>query len=129
MCNCFCRDRKFKRQWTHHQEIERTVLVICRKKPIERQKTSEQRSKPKNGRPYAREQREIRANGEWRHGDDDQEEQCAHQRAAASANRQPHVTKQKSSEGIHAGPNFSSRARFSPIGPCAAATIIPPPER
>src|SRR6476469_3109725 len=123
------RDRKLQWQRSHHQEIERTVVVICRKKPVEREKTSQQRSKPKNCRTYAREQREIRADSERRHDDNDQEEQRTHQRAAAGANRESHVTGQKSGEGAHAGPNFSSRARSSPICPCAAATIIPPPAR
>ena len=61
--------------------------------------------------------------------DHDQEEQRAHQRAAADAHGEPHVADDEGRQRVHAGPSLSSRARSSPIGPCAAATIMPPQAR
>ena len=117
------------RQGAHHQKIERAVFVIGRKQPVERKQAREQGAEPKDRRSDAREQRQVRPNRERHHGYHDQEEQRAYKGAAADANRQPQVTNKKSRESAHAGPNFSSRARSRPIGPCAAATIMPPSAR
>ena len=51
---------------SHHQEVERAVVVVGREQSIERKQTSQQRTKPKNCRPNPREQCEVRADGERR---------------------------------------------------------------
>ena len=51
-------------------------------------------------------------------------------RAAADADRELEVAREEGGERGHASPSSrSSLARSSPIGPCAAATIKPPPAR
>src|SRR5262249_817370 len=72
---------------------------------------------------------EVGAKCERNHSDHNQEEQRTHQRTAADANGQLHVTDKKGGESIHARSNFSSHARSRPIIPWAAAMIIPPSTR
>ena len=96
------RDREFERRRAHHDQIERAVLVIGGEQPVEREQARQQRAEPQDRRADAREQREIGPDRERHQRHDDQEEQHAHQRAAADADRDAHVAHEQGGERVHA---------------------------
>ncbi len=115
----------------HQHQVERAVLVVGGEQPVERQQRGEQRAEPEDRRADAAEQGEVGP---------DRERASARPRSGRTARRcrAPPPTRiasrmsrmNSASERAHAAsPSRSSLARSSPIGPCAAATISPPPAR
>ena len=101
MRKAFDGDDKFERRAAHQDEIERAVVMIGGEQPVERKQAREQRRKPQDRRADALEQRQIRPERERRQGDHDEEEQHAHQRAAADAHGDAHVADEKRGERAH----------------------------
>ena len=92
---------EFQRRAAHQNEIERAVLVVGREQAIEREQRGEQGAEPKDRRADAAQLDEIRPDRERDQGHDDEEEQDAHQRAAADPDGEPHVADKEGGEGGH----------------------------
>ena len=86
---------EFQRCRTHQQEVERAILVIGGEQAIERQERSEQCANPEDRGADAAQLHEVGPDRERHQRHHDEEEQHAHQRAAAHANCEPHVTQEK----------------------------------
>ena len=56
---------ELERHPRRENQVERAVLVIRCKQPVQGKKTREQRPEPKDRWSHARQQAEIGANGEW----------------------------------------------------------------
>ncbi len=124
MRNALHRDHELERRAAHQDEIERAVLVVGGKQPVERQQARQQRREPEDRRADALEQREIRPERERHQRDHDQKEQHAHQRAAADAHGDAHVADEDGGERAHgsplAGRTASSRSSVRPPSPIGA---------
>ena len=94
------RHRKLERRGPRHQQVERAVFVVGGKQPVECEQACQQRAEPEDRRADAGEQFEIRPDGKRHHGDDDEKEQRAHQRAAADADGDAHVAHEARAESI-----------------------------
>ena len=118
MGETFDRNHEFERHIGGQDEIERSVLLIRLEQPVEAEQRRQQRRDPQNCRTDAGEQHEIGPDRERHDGDEDQEEDETHRRAAADAAGDGDFASEKGEEGLsHAGcPRRSSRAPASPSG-------------
>jgi hypothetical protein len=122
--------RQFQRHACGKQHVERSVGLIGGEQMVEREQAGEQGAEPQDRRADALEQREVGPERERHQRHHDEKEQHAHEGAAADAQGESDVTREQGGERGHAGPpSRNSRAPSRPIGPCTAATMMPPPDR
>ena len=108
-------DREFERRRAHHQQVERSVLLVGGQQPVERQQARQQRTEPQDRGTDALEQREIRPDRERHQRHHGHKEQHADHRAAADPDRDPDVAHEQGLERAHAArSSLSSRASSMP---------------
>ncbi|MCY1246862.1 hypothetical protein D9M72_601380 [compost metagenome] len=79
----------------NQQEIERTILAIRLKQPVQPEQCCQQSADPQHGRADTRDEIEIRPDTERHHRNHRQKEQYADKRAAASAKTKAHIPDKK----------------------------------
>ena len=80
-------------------DIERAVLAVGLKQPVEAQKRGEQRADPDDGGADAGEELQVRADAERDDGDDGEEEDDAGQSPAAGAEGEFEVAEEEGGHG------------------------------
>ena len=101
MGNALDQNDEFERRAAGENEIERAVLVVGGKQPIEREQARQQRRQPQDRRADPLQQREVGPERERHQRGDDQKEQHAHQRAAADAHGNPHIADENGGKRGH----------------------------
>src|SRR5580704_16658527 len=139
MGETFHKNDQFQRRAAGQKEIERTILVIGLKQPVEPKQGREQAGDPKNCGSDLAEKREIRADRESAQGDEDKKKYHAEAGAAADPPTGPHFAneeciKTRSQRGafrrvlniFHANAPSRSSWPGRPSLAWVAATIMPP---
>ena len=139
MRETFHKNDQFQRRAAGQKEIERTILVIGLKQPVEPKQGCEQAGDPNNCGSDLAEKREIRADRESAQGNEDKKKNHAEAGAAADPPSGPHIANEKcvktrSQRGVcprvlpvfHAVAPSRSSWPGRPSLAWAAATIMPP---
>ena len=132
---------EFERRLAGEHEVERAVLVVGLKQPVQSQKRREQGGDPQDRGADARQKVQVRPDGEGRDGDENEKEDHAHHAAAADAARRADLAQEQRGErgcararaaGCAHGPSSppaapsSRRSASTPSGAWVAAITMPP---
>ena len=82
---------ELQRRLAHQEEVERAVLVVGLEEPVEAEQRGQRGGDPEDGRADARQQVEVRPDGEGHDRDEHQEEDEAHQRRRRRCGRRAAV--------------------------------------
>src|SRR5271166_782209 len=121
-------DLEWRRRGHHH--VERAVVLVGLKEPVEAEQRRKQGRDPKDRRAEPREKVEVGPQREGHDGDQDQKERGADRSAAPDAPGDAPFTDEEGGGGGHGVvASLSSFAFRSPSEACVAATRRPPASR